>query len=94
MIVSGDDVQRMLEGTAQTKVSCRSCGEAFTFEQGVLGAGQRGINEKVVMCPKCNSVYEVKVTPGEVTLLADVTSRYASQLQAGSKRTKWWRLRK
>lgn len=94
MIFSGDDIEKMLEGTMRTKSACRTCGTGFSFQEGVGYANKNGITDKVVMCPKCNSVYEVNVTPRGVTLLDDVTHRYS---QIARKETtgdttpkKWW----
>jgi hypothetical protein len=70
----GDDFAEML---LQTNSSCRKCGVMFSFEEGVSCARRNGITSKVVMCPKCHSVYEVNVAPRGMTLLADVTGRYA-----------------
>jgi hydrogenase maturation factor HypF (carbamoyltransferase family) len=61
MIFSGDDLGKMLNRTMETKISCRKCSATFTFEDGANYAVENGIIDKVVMCPKCHSVYEVTV---------------------------------
>lgn len=75
--MSGDDLQRMLEGTMGNKILCRKCGKEFTFEEGAQHAMKNGITAKVVICPKCNSVYDVNVAPRGATLLDEVTHKYA-----------------
>lgn len=85
MAISGDDLQRMLEGTMNAEFSCRSCQETFTFEAGGSRAMDSGITDKVVMCPKCGAVYEVSLTPREAKLLDDVTSRYGGRARTSSK---------
>lgn len=72
----GGNLERMLENTMQTPVSCRKCGTKFTFQAGLHCALDNGIEDKVLMCKKCGSVYEADVTPYGVTLCADVTSQY------------------
>ena len=83
-MTSGDDLQRMLEGTMKQKISCRKCGQGFSFEAGSQWASKNGIRDKVVACPNCNSVYEVDVSRAGVKLLEDVSSRYAEHLASSS----------
>lgn len=80
MVFSGDDMERILGRTMQTKSTCRKCAASFSFEEGGSCALKNGIHEKVVVCPKCHTVYEVAVTPSGVTLLDDVTARYHGRL--------------
>ena len=76
-IIIGDDIDKMMKRTFETKLTCRKCGKAFTFEEGASLGKKSGIMDKVVMCPKCHSVYDVDVTFRGITLLGDATDRYA-----------------
>jgi NAD-dependent SIR2 family protein deacetylase len=94
MVFSGDELQKMLEGTMKVQVACRKCGHRFTFEEGGGAAIDQGIRAKVVMCPKCRSIYETNVTPRGVTLLADVTERYpqaGGTAEGGKQKWRFWK---
>jgi len=58
------------------KAYCLKCNEEITFEDGASYAKDKGINDNVVMCKKCNSVFEVHIVPGRMTLTSDVTMKY------------------
>ena len=79
MISFGND---FMEKMIQNKATCRNCQKAFSFEQGGNHSKKIGINDQVVTCPNCNTVYEINLTPTSLTLLADVSSRYAGILKA------------
>lgn len=82
MIGFGND---FMEKMIQNKATCRKCQKAFSFEQGGNHSRELGITDQVVTCPNCNTVYEINLTPSSLTLLADVSSRYASMLKAVKK---------
>lgn len=74
--MSGDEFERtILQPAIKTELACWKCGSTFTFEDGGTTAINKGIHGKV-MCPNCQSIYEVDVTPHGVTLVADVTANY------------------
>lgn len=56
-------------------VNCSNCGAKITFEDGVECSRQHGIEDKVVMCRQCGSVFGVELTP-EMVLTEDVTWHY------------------
>ncbi|MHB1315898.1 MAG: hypothetical protein ACYCX2_10505 [Christensenellales bacterium] len=73
MIGFGDS---FMEALISQKASCLKCKKTITFEEGSNYAREQGINDKVVMCSKCNSVFEVYLAPGRMVLTKDVTNKY------------------
>ena len=63
----------------RTLITCATCSHNFSFEEGEHLAGHRGIQEKVVLCPRCESIFEVDMTPEGVTIVANVTARYGAR---------------
>lgn len=82
MIGFGND---LMEKMIQNKAKCRKCHKEFSFEQGGNHSRQLGITDQVVTCPYCNSVYELTLTPDSLTLLADVSSKYANLIKVAAK---------
>ena len=74
MIGSGESLAKMLRNQS---ANCKKCNNLITFEDGVRYAQSKGINDKVVMCKKCMSVFEVELTPAMI-LKQNVTSKYFS----------------
>ena len=64
----------------QTKVPCRNCGKAFTFQEGSRLVLTSGVVEVVVVCPACHSIFRIRATPDSLTLLGDVTQEYAQKI--------------
>jgi hypothetical protein len=81
----GDDLGNLM---MQMQTLCRKCGKAIAFEEGSQLAMRNGIRDTVVMCPACNSLYQVNVTSHGIALLAEVTEQYAHLLR--TPRKKWW----
>lgn len=72
-IGNGDDFGNML---MNSKGTCPSCGENMTFGKSAQLAKSHGISEQVVMCPKCNRIFEIHLVPGKMSLTNDVTAKY------------------
>lgn len=72
----GDSLAEML---MKQKACCLKCNEEITFEDGANYAKDKGINDNVVMCKKCNSIFEVQLVPGRMTLTNDVTMKYTKK---------------
>jgi len=62
--------------TVRTLITCAICSHDFSFEEGEHLTTDRGIQEQVVLCPRCESIFEVDVTPQGITLGANVTLKY------------------
>lgn len=69
----GDDIAKML---LNQKAACLKCNNIISFEEGGMYAKEKGIKDNVIMCNKCNSVFEVNLVPGRMTLTRDVTNKY------------------
>lgn len=76
MMKPGKEMQSILEDTMSSRLVCKKCETVFTFEEGAQGPMRVGVQEKVVMCPNCYTVYEVDITPATTTLLEDVTHKF------------------
>ena len=72
-VFDGDSFGQML---LNQKASCTKCGTAIAFEEGANLAKAKGIDDNVVMCVKCQSVFTVELVPGRMTLTKDVTGQY------------------
>ena len=75
----GDGLANML---LNQQASCTKCGAAIKFESGANLAKEYGINDNVVMCSKCKSVFTVQLVPGRMTLTQNVSDRYASLIKS------------
>ncbi len=60
--------------TVRTIITCATCSHGFSFEEGEHLAAVRGIEEKIVVCPKCDSIFAVERTPEGITIAANVTT--------------------
>ena len=72
-IGNGDDLAKML---LSQQANCIKCGQPIVFERGCNLAKECGIEENVVMCGQCYSVFTVHLVPGRMTLQRDVTGTY------------------
>jgi hypothetical protein len=73
MMFDGDSLGDML---MNQKAGCLKCGSEIAFGSGAKLAMSKGINENVVMCSKCKSVFRVYIVPGHMSLTEDVTRTY------------------
>ena len=70
------DGESLARGLLATAANCRKCGSSISCEKGQGGA-QRGIKESnVVVCPKCSAIFTMRLVPGKLTLIEDVTEKY------------------
>jgi hypothetical protein len=74
MLMDGDALMRHL---MQLSAPCRKCGTTIQFEEGGTLAIEKGIHDQVIMCRACGSIYTVDMAPGRLSLVADVTEKYA-----------------
>jgi hypothetical protein len=72
-IYDGDALGDML---LRQSARCLKCNYTIRFESGVNLAKSKGINDNVVMCDHCMSVFTVYLVPGQMTLTKDVTGNY------------------
>jgi len=72
-IFDGNSFGEML---IKQEAPCMKCGKPIQFEKGCNLARKKGITANVVVCSKCNSVFEVMLVPGKMTLTSDVTEKY------------------
>jgi tetratricopeptide (TPR) repeat protein len=73
----GDDLVKNL---LSVSTNCRKCGARFSSEEGIKGAQARGIKKSdVIVCPQCFRIYKMRLVPGSLTLLENITW----------KKTKW-----
>ena len=72
-MIMGDDLGEML---MKVKGTCPKCNYVFTFQEGVNCIRKYGINDKVVMCPKCEKIYTIEMNPSIMTLIQDVSNKY------------------
>ena len=72
-IGSGDSLGNML---INLKATCLTCGKEITFKSGADYAKSNGINDNVVMCDKCKSVFTVDIGRVGMTFKKNVTSTY------------------
>jgi hypothetical protein len=73
-IFDGDELARRLLATSAT---CRACGSGITVEAGQGLAIDRGIQRSdIIICPKCSRAYTMRLVPGSLTLLDDVTDSF------------------
>jgi ribosomal protein L24E len=73
MMLDGDSLGDML---MHQEAGCLKCGSEIAFGSGAKFARSKGINENVVMCSKCKSVFRVHIVPGHMSLTEDVTRTY------------------
>lgn len=83
MFVNGDDLGEMLMGV---KGACPKCSTIMSFEASATFAKKNGINDNVVMCEKCGSVFTIELTPRNMTFTADVTQKYVHLQKAVTKK--------
>ena len=72
-IGNGNSFRDMLMKTPGT---CPKCNASLTFGEAAQLAKSHSIQDNVVMCDKCNRVFEVNLAPGQMTLTNDVTAKY------------------
>ncbi|MFH2107471.1 MAG: hypothetical protein ABII93_02275 [Chrysiogenia bacterium] len=71
------DGESLAQSLLATAANCRKCGSSISCEKGQGGAQERGIKESnVVVCPKCSAIFTIRLVPGSLTLLEDVTEKY------------------
>lgn len=73
IIGNGNNFRDMLMKTPGT---CPNCNASLTFGEAAQLAKAHGIQDNVVMCLKCNRVFEVSLVPGRMALTNDVTANY------------------
>ena len=73
IIGNGNNFRDMLMKTPGT---CPNCSASLTFGKAAQLAKSHGIQDNVVMCDKCNRVFEVNLAPGRMARAADVTAKY------------------
>jgi transposase-like protein len=81
MFGSGNDLNEFMEKLAKTRLICPKCGESFTFEDGVILAKKNGIQDGVLMCRKCRSIYSGDGVLSSKKLTVDVTAKYITSIQ-------------
>ena len=74
-IGDGDALGEML---IASEANCLECGKKIIFEDGANLARENGIDDNVVVCNTCLSVFTVILAPGRMTLEENVTNRYGS----------------
>jgi len=72
-IGNGNNFRDMLMNSPGT---CPGCNASLTFGKAAQLAKSHNIQDNVVMCDKCNRVFEVNLVPGRMTLTSDVTAKY------------------
>lgn len=71
------DGESLVRSLLATSANCRKCGASISCEKGQSGAQERGIKESdVVVCPQCSTIFTMRLVPGSLTLLEDVTKKY------------------
>lgn len=73
IIGNGNSFRDMLMSSPGT---CPNCNTSLTFGKAAQLAKSHNIQDNVVMCDKCNRVFEVNLVPGRMILTDDVTAKY------------------
>jgi len=72
------DEKTLMRSLLSASANCRTCGTSISAEKGQRGAQDRGIKaSNVVVCPQCSTIFTMGLAPGRLTLLEDVTKKYA-----------------
>ncbi len=78
-ILPGDNLQKFLDQMVLQKTPCIKCGTPIKFVDGVNLAKDQGITDSVIICPHCQSIFTVDMSPNSFSICNDVTSQYRRQ---------------
>lgn len=79
-VTNGEALLRRLQASM---AYCRKCRARITAEVGQRGAMKRNIGRSdVVVCPRCSTVYTMRLVPGNMQLLDDVTAQYPASAKS------------
>jgi hypothetical protein len=76
-VISGADLANRIQTLEN---GCPQCRMRFDFLTGLKTKRDVGIEENVLMCPRCECVYAVEVGFGGFRFVKEVTEEYAERL--------------
>jgi hypothetical protein len=82
---AGETMQRtnaadLFDRIQKASSGCPMCGKVFGFTEGHKTAREAGIEHNVLMCPGCQSVFEIQMGYGGFRFTKNITAEYAAVL--------------